>query len=737
MAVHSVEELFGHIERITFQNNENGYTVAQLQVKGRKELICIVGVMPMLQAGETVRCQGQWKQHLVYGQQFTVETFRIEKPADILGIKKYLSSGLIKGIGSAYAERIVEKFGLDTLEIIDRSPQELLQVEGLGKKRVDSIKSCWSQQKSIRDVMIFLQAHGVSPGFAQKVFKAYGNESIQIVTADPYRLARDLHGVGFKSADSMAQKMGIPKESNGRIAAGIEYLLHELADEGHVCYPAGELLKLAEETLEVSQALIEPQLKNLGQEQRVEIAEMGFSGALETFVWLRPLFMAEIGICKQLSRLRRCPSHLRSVDAARALDWVQLRLQLQLAENQRQAVAQSLSEKLQIITGGPGTGKSTITKAILAIMEVLTDKIVLAAPTGRAAKRLSEITGKKARTIHSLLEYDFNKKQFKRGFDAPLDCDLIIIDESSMIDTYLMYSLLKAIPNQAKAIFLGDINQLPSVGPGNVLKDMLSSQCLPVTTLNQVFRQAAGSRIITNAHRINQGLFPDISNMSDSDFYFMEAETPEQVRTNILSLATQRLPKKYGFDPFTQIQVLAPMRKGIIGIDNLNTSLQELMNFRMHSQTEPLLWGGKRFLPGDKVMQIRNDHQREVYNGDIGRIASIDAAEQLMTVKIDERNVIYEFSDLDDLVLAYAVSVHKYQGSECPCIIMPLHTTHFKLLHRNLLYTGVTRGRQLVVLVGSKKALALAVKNDEVKRRYTGLQPALAGAFNLDLKSVV
>lgn len=724
-----MEEVFGYIERITFQNPENGYTVAQLKEGKRSELSCIVGTMPALQPGVTVRCLGHWKQHLVFGKQFVVEKYHIEAPADIAGIKKYLGSGLIKGIGPRYAGRIVEAFDTDTLNVIDQNPERLLEIAGLGKKRVDKIKECWSEQKSIREVMIFLQSHGVSPAYAQKVFKAYGNESIKKVQTNPFHLARDIHGIGFKSADAIAQKLGITKDAPERIDAGIEYALSELADEGHVCFPVTDFLKVCQDILEANQETIEQRLPILAQAQRVEIGEMVHEGAMSRFIWFRPLFLSEAGISRQISRLRRSSCNLRAIDTQRALEWVQTQLNIKLAANQMQAVVQALTEKVQIITGGPGTGKSTITKAILAITEKLTDKILLAAPTGRAAKRMSEITGKKAKTIHSLLEFNFKAGGFKKGPDSPLDCDLIIIDEASMIDTPLMYSLLKAIPSNARAIFVGDINQLPSVGPGNVLKDMISSQCLPVTILNEIFRQAAGSRIITNAHKINQGIYPDIKNLSDSDFFFMDVETPEDVLKNIVALVTQRLPKKYGFDPFNDIQVLAPMKRGIIGTENLNAVLQQHLN----PKDNPLFWAGKRLLPGDKVMQIRNDHKREVYNGDIGRILSIDTVEQQVTVQIDDREVIYEFSDLDELVLAYAASVHKYQGSECPCIVMPIHTTHFKLLHRNLLYTGVTRGKKLVVLVGSKKAIALAVKNDEVKRRYTGLRQALAGAFSTNV----
>lgn len=721
-----MEQLLGYIERITFQNPENGYTIAHLKEKKRKDLVCIVGNMPGLQPGETVRCEGQWKRHLVYGQQFVVETHQIETPADVIGIKKYLCSGLIKGVGPKYAERIVDRFDAETLTIIDRYPERLSEVEGLGKKRIDMIISCWSEQKSIRNVMIFLQSHGVSPAYAQKVFKTYGDQSIKKVQENPFNLARDIHGIGFKTADDIAQKLGIPKDAPGRIDAGIEQMLSNCCDDGHVCFPVSELVNLAIEALEAPKEIVEARLPELVKENRIEISEMCHDGKLDQFVWLRPLFLSEAGICRQVKRLQMAPCSLRSVDIEKAVEWVQEKLSLRLAENQQQAVGQSLQEKMQIITGGPGTGKSTITKAILAITEKLSDRIILAAPTGRAAKRMTEITGRKAKTIHSLLEFDFKVGKFKRGLEKPLECDLIIIDESSMIDTYLMYSLLKAIPNTSRVIFVGDINQLPSVGPGNVLKDLISSRTIPVTGLNEIFRQAAGSRIITNAHKINCGTFPDISNHSDSDFFFLDVETPEDVLNNILALVTKRLPAKYGFDPFLDIQVLAPMRRGIIGIENLNATLQEQLN----PHGTPLMWGGRRFLPGDKVMQTRNDHKREVYNGDIGQIVSIDPSVQQMVVKMDDREVVYEFSNLDELVLAYSVSVHKFQGSECPCVVIPIHTTHFKLLHRNLLYTAVTRGRKLVILVGTKKAIFLAVKNDEVRRRYTGLQQALTGAFS-------
>lgn len=712
-----MDHVFGYIERITFQNPENGYTVAQLKEPKKRELTCIVGIMPALQPGESVSCSGQWKQHLVHGKQFEVEQYQVEAPADLMGIQKYLGSGLVKGIGPRYAARIVEKFGLETLTVIDKSPGKLEEVEGIGGKRAKQIALCWGEQKSIREVMIFLQSYGVSPLFAQKVFKTYGDQSIQKVKENPFGLARDVFGIGFKTADGLAAKMGIGKDSQQRIDAGVEHVLSELSNQGHVCYPVDEFVPVAREMLEVEPELISQRIASLQKEGRIVVTDLCIEGSAQPFVWVRSLYASEIGIARELLRLKNHPSFLRAVDTQKALDWVQETLKIRLASNQAKAVSSALQKKVQIITGGPGTGKSTITKAILAISEKLTSKVLLAAPTGRAAKRMSEITRKKASTIHCLLEYDFKTGGFKKNREFPLDCDLIIIDEASMIDTFLMYSLLKAIPSHARLVFVGDVNQLPSVGPGNVLKDFINSGSVAVSQLTEIFRQARGSRIITNAHRINAGIFPDIHTRANSDFFFIEAQENEEVVDTIVGLVIDRLPKKYGYDPLEDIQVLAPMKRGIIGTGNLNALLQE----RLASQGDPLFRGGNRYFIGDKVMQIRNNYKKEVFNGDIGRITKIDTAEQQLMIAYEGRSVAYEFYELDEVQLAYAVSVHKYQGSECPCIVMPVHTSHFKLLHRNLLYTGVTRGKKLVVLVGTKKALAIAVKNDEVKRRYTGL----------------
>lgn len=718
-----MEQITGHIERITFQNPENGYTIAQLKRPNDSNLTCIVGNMPTLQPGATIRCFGTWRNHLIHGKQFAVSEFKTEIPADIEGIRRYLGSGLIKGIGPKYAKKIVDAFGENTLNIIDEDPDQLLQVEGLGKKRLELIKFCWVEQKTIRDVMVFLQTYGVTPAYAQKIFKVYGPKSIQVVKENPYVLAREVSGIGFKSADTIAQKLGMPFDSPHRLDAGIEFVLFELSGEGHVCYPLDDFIPIALEKLRINNGdLIKERVQFLKEEDRVEVFDLQYGGLLKPFIWVKLLFVGETGIAKEIKRIQRGESQLRQVDAKKALSWVQEQLNIQLAPNQQKAVAQALSDKIEIITGGPGTGKSTITNAILTIMDKLTGSICLCAPTGRAAKRMTEITGRKAQTIHTLLEFDY-KGGFKRKKDNPLECDLIIIDEASMIDTMLMYHLLRAIPTHARVILVGDIYQLPSVGPGNVLKDMIASQMIPVCMLNEIFRQAAGSRIITNAHRINQGYPPETDNSPNSDFFFMTAFEPEDVLKEIVSLVTTRIPKKFGFNPFDQIQVLSPMRKGIVGADNLNEVLQKALN----PKTESLFAHGRKFLLGDKVMQIRNDYKRGVFNGDIGTITKITPQEQTLVVTIDEREVIYEFSDLDELVLAYAVSIHKYQGSECPCVIIPVHTTHFKLLFRNLLYTGVTRGRKLVILVGTTKAVSIAVRNDEVRNRHTGLQHALAG----------
>jgi exodeoxyribonuclease V alpha subunit len=714
------EELNGYVDAIVFAQPENGFTVARLKEPKKKDLTIIVGYLHGLQPGENVCCKGGWKVHPSHGRQFEVVEFTVESPSDIIGIQKYLESGLVKGIGPVYAKKIVDRFGSDTLEVIDKTPHRLHEIDGLGKKKIRQLRESWNEQRSIREVMVFLRTYGASPGYAQKIYKQYGDQSIAKVKENPYQLAKEVFGIGFKMADAIALKLGFAVHSPERLAAGIEFVLWEMANEGHTCYPTVDFIPVASAMLEVEAALIEKAIRELVNKQLIE---------QEGMLWLKPYFAYEQGIAKDLLRLIHGKQAIRPIDAAKAVDWVQAQLSIQFAEQQKTAVMQALTDKVHIITGGPGTGKSTITNAILTISHKLTEKITLAAPTGRAAKRMTQITHKLAFTIHALLEMDFASGGFKRGKDHPLDCDLIIIDEASMIDTQLLFHLLKAIPTKARVLLVGDIDQLPSVGAGTVLRDLISSKKIGVTCLTEIFRQAKGSKIITNAHRINHGEFPEIQTPQKSDFHFLEAESPEAISQIILQLVKEEIPKTWNYHPVDDIQVLSPMKKGIIGVEMLNDALQNLLN----PSSRPIFRAGRRFHLHDKVMQIKNNYDKNVYNGDIGRITEIN--EETLFVRFDEKEVEYDLTDLDELVLAYATSVHKYQGSECPCVVIPIHTSHFKLLHRNLLYTAVTRGKKQVYLVGTLKAIGIAIHNNQVQKRFTGLEKAIvetAKTFQLD-----
>ncbi|MCO6488829.1 MAG: ATP-dependent RecD-like DNA helicase, partial [Phaeodactylibacter sp.] len=711
-----MDEIHGYIERITFQSPENGFTVARLKERGKRELTAIVGTMPSVQAGESVVCRGRWREDPNYGLQFQVESYDVEAPQSLQGIKKYLGSGLIKGIGPVFAERIVEYHREKTLDIIDGKPDALLSVDGIGPKRLERIKACWEEQKSIRELMLFLQGHGISPTYAQKVFKTYGEDSRRVIEENPYQLARDVWGIGFKTADQTARKLGIDSQADIRVDAGVEYVLSKLADEGHTCYPREEFLERARQLLEVDPERIEARLEFIEEEERIVIQPLEYQGLPAPFIWLKPFYVSEQGIARELRRLLESPPAVVYLQPELGLQAAEAQMGIRLAPNQREAVAASLREKIHIITGGPGTGKSTIIRAILSIAGPQGGRILLAAPTGRAGKRMAEITGREASTIHSLLEYDFAIGGFRRGRDNPLDGNLLVIDEASMVDTVLMYSLLRAVPGHARLLLVGDVDQLPSVGAGSVLEDLIRSNRVPVTRLTDIFRQAAQSKIITNAHRINAGEFPDIRTDKKGDFFFMEENDPERIAKTITSLVQQRLPRAYGFDPLRDIQVLSPMNRGAIGNRSLNHLLQRTLN----PSNEPLVKMGRTFHTKDKVMQVQNNYDKEVFNGDVGYIKRIDRIEQQVTVEIDGRPVVYDFADLDQLVLAYSVSIHKYQGSECPCVVLPLHTTHYMMLYRNLLYTGITRGKKLVVIVGSKQALSIAVRNKQAGERFTG-----------------
>ena len=717
----TMDEIVGTIERVTFQNAENGFTVASFEAESLKEKITLVGHFPLLKGGETLRCQGTFSHHLIHGKQFQVSNYQMEIPKTEKGIQKYLGSGLIKGVGPKVAEKIVQRFKKETLEIIEKNPDRLLEIRGLGEKLLEKIKISWVEQKAISDVMVFLQGNGVSPAYAQRIYRQFGRDCVKLLQENPYRLAHEVQGIGFKLADEIARHLGIGKESPARISAGISYVQAELAGRGHVTYPLPDFLEHACKSLDVLPELVQKEISMLVDSQKCYLDVRPYKGEQTPFLYADKFWSAEREIANALRDIQKGVSPLRSVDTGKALEWVEKELQIQLAPEQKEGVSSALKEKVMILTGGPGTGKSTITKAILTLHEKLTKKIVLLAPTGRAAKRMNEITGRVASTIHSKLEFDFISGGFKKNRQNPLDADLVIIDESSMIDTILMAHLLRAIPRAARLLFIGDVHQLPSVGPGTVLKDLIQSTKIPTVELKTIFRQAQGSKIITGAHDIHRGRLPDLTVSSDSDLLFIEKNDPVALQDAVLELVATRLPQRYKFDPYNDIQVLAPMRKGVVGIDNLNLLLQD----RLNPQKQRIFKMGRGWSVGDKVMQVKNNYEKEIYNGDVGRIIQIDESEEEMLIRFDQKQVPYPFADLDELHLAYAVSVHKYQGSESPCVVLPIHTTHYKLLYRNLLYTGVTRGKKLVVLVGSKKALQIAVQNNETEERFTGLDLAI------------
>ncbi len=719
-------DLQGQIERITYTNEDNGYTVARVKVLGQRDLVTVVGNLIGPTPGEVLKMRGEWVNHPRYGEQFKVVQYKSMVPGSVYGIQKYLGSGLIKGIGPIMARRIVSRFGTKTLDIIENQVDRLAEVDGIGKRRIDMIKRAWEDQKEIRDVMLFLQTHGVSSGYATKIFRQYGNRSIEVVKENPYRLATDVFGIGFVTADNIAGKLGFAKDSALRAEAGILYVLHQLADEGHVFYPYEHLVDKCKEILGVGREVVVNAFASIAVDKRIVIEDL--NDGVEEFrennkaVYLAKFHLCEESIATRLKTLVNAPKSIRQVDADKALEWVQRQLSIRLARRQMEAISCAIESKVMVITGGPGTGKTTIINAILKIFSRIGKKIMLAAPTGRAAKRMSETSGHEARTIHRMLEYSISKGGFQRNEEKPLDCALLIVDEASMIDSILMHHLLKAIPVTATFILVGDMNQLPSVGAGNVLKDIIESGAVAVVELNEIFRQAKESMIIVNAHKINNGIIPSVRPSGPrDDFYFIEQEEPEEVLQIILELTKERIPKRFGLDSIDDIQVITPMHKGTVGATNLNTELQKTLN----PGADGLTRGSRNFRVNDKVMQIKNNYDKEVFNGDIGRITSIDFERQEVIISFDGRKVPYDYTDLDEIVLAYAVSVHKSQGSEYPAVIMPVLTQHFMLLQRNLIYTGVTRGKRLVVMVGTKKALSIGIKNNKTGKRYTYLRHRL------------
>lgn len=722
-----LSELQGQIERITYTNEENGFTIAKVKVVGRPDLVCVVGNLMAPMPGEILRMQGEWTNHPKFGEQFKIAFYKSMVPATVAGIQKYLGSGLIKGIGPVMAKRIVKKFGKDTLDTIEADVEKLTSVEGIGEKRIGMIKKAWEEQKEIREVMIFLQSHGVSSGYATKIFKQYGNDSIGVVKENPYRLATDIFGIGFVTADKIAEKLGFPKDSELRAQAGILYVLHELSDDGHVYYPFEPLLEKCGEILKIEREVIEKALGSIASNEMIVIEELNdrseSSGKIDKAVYLAKFHVSETSIARRLGILVNGLKSIRQIDAEKALEWVQQRLSITLAGRQAEAVKRACESKVMVLTGQPGTGKTTIINAILKIFSALGVNILLAAPTGRAAKRMSETTGFEAKTIHRLLEFSPKMGGFQRNEKHPLECHLLIVDEFSMVDCILMHHLLKAIPPHATFIMVGDVNQLPSVGAGNVLNDVISSKTVPAVELNEIFRQARQSSIIVNAHKINGGVVPTFkpSEGELDDFFFVYKEDPDEAAQTVVDLVKRRIPKRFGFNPFDDIQVLTPMHKGSVGAGNLNTLLQEALNPSGDCVTR----FGRTFRVRDKVMQIKNNYDKEIFNGDIGRIIRIDEEEQELTISFDGRRVECEFADLDEMVPAYAVSIHKAQGSQYPVVVIPVHTQHYMLLQRNLIYTGITRGSKLVVLVGTTRALAIAVANNKTQKRFTRLAERL------------
>ncbi|ALG70098.1 recombinase RecD [Azospirillum thiophilum] len=721
-AVEHREFLSGLIERVTYHNPENGYCVLRVKARGHRDLVTLIGHAASIQPGEWAQASGNWEVHREHGQQFRATHLKTAQPTSLEGIEKYLGSGLIKGIGPVYARKLVKAFGEAVFDIIEQDPSRLSEVTGIGPKRAAKITSAWADQKAIREIMVFLQSHGVGTSRAVRIFKTYGVDAIALVTENPYRLARDIRGIGFKTADMIAEKLGIPQDAMIRARAGISYTLLEAVDDGHCGLPRDDLLTTAEKLLEIPVAILEDAIR-LELDDGVVVADQV---ADQDCVFLRRLWEAERVIAGRVALLREGEPPWPSVDADKAIPWVEGKLGVSLAASQKDAVRMALASKLMVITGGPGVGKTTLVNSILKILAAKGVHVLLAAPTGRAAKRMTEATGMEAKTIHRLLEFDPTTGGFRRNEEMPLQCNLLVLDETSMVDVPLMASVLRAVPAKAAVILVGDVDQLPSVGPGQVLADTIESEAVPVVRLTEVFRQAATSQIITNAHRINAGQMPVLTPPKDgetTDFYFVDTADAEDAVRKVVEIVQHRIPRRFGFDPIRDIQILTPMNRGGLGARTLNLALQAALNPAVDQPAVERF--GWTYRPGDKVMQVENDYDKEVYNGDLGLVTAIDPDAQQVVINFDGRDVVYIFGELDEVSLAFATTIHKSQGSEYPAVVIPIGMPHFMMLKRNLIYTGVTRGKKLVVLVGQRRAVGLAVRTAEDGRRWSKLREIL------------
>ncbi len=720
-----LERLSGAIERVTFHSPESGFCVLQVKVRGQRDLVAVVGTAATVAAGEQIDCEGAWINDRSHGLQFQTRSLRVIPPSTREGIERYLGSGMVRGIGPHFAKKLVGAFGEAIFEVIEHAPERLMEIEGIGPRRRQGVVSAWAEQKAVREIMVFLQSHGVGTARAVRIYKTYGAEAVARVREDPYRLALDIHGIGFKTADLIAERLGIPRDSLLRARAGVRHVLQELGAEGHCAAPQEQLVEQAVKLLGIPEATIaeavalEIREGNLAEEP-IEATPCVFLSALQR---------AEAGVAARLMRLMRGIPPWGPIDAEKAIPWVEEKTGLRLSGSQREALARAVRSKVSVITGGPGVGKTTVVRSILRIVRAKGARVVLCAPTGRAAKRLSEATGIEAKTVHRLLEFDPKDFGFKRGPAQPLEADLVVMDETSMVDITLMHQWLRAVPDSGAVLLIGDVDQLPSVGPGAVLADIIASGVVPTLRLTEVFRQAEASRIIVNAHRINQGQMPLRSEEGEplSDFYFLPGDSPEAIHERLLQVVTERIPKRFGLDPLREVQVLTPMNRGGLGARSLNLVLQARLNGEAQPRVERFGWGYAR---GDKVIQNVNNYRKEVFNGDIGRVSRVLPEESVLWVDYEGREVEYELGELDELSLAYATTVHKSQGSEFPAVVIPLAVQHYPLLQRNLLYTAVTRGRKLVVILGEPRALAMAVKGVGATRRLTNLAGrlrALAG----------